>query len=82
MRKFFCYNCNHEWKVQYGIIRPIKCPVCKNTNVRRVLGRRSRKMRKFSCYKCNHKWEVPNGTARPIKCPVCKSATIHRVLGR
>jgi len=82
MRKFFCYNCNHEWEVQYGIRRPITCPVCKNTNIQRVLGRRSRKMRKFSCYKCNHKWEVPSGTARPIRCPDCKSTTIHRVLER
>jgi len=36
MRKFFCYNCNHKWEVPHGTARPIKCPICKSTNIHRA----------------------------------------------
>lgn len=46
-RKFTCYNCQHNWEVQYGTGRPQGCPSCKSTNIHRVkedpgLGRKRR----------------------------------------
>jgi len=36
MRKFTCYDCNHEWEIPYGTMRPQYCPECKSKNLHRT----------------------------------------------
>jgi predicted DNA-binding protein (UPF0251 family) len=36
MRKFKCYDCNHEWEMPYGTGRPQECPQCKSKNIHRA----------------------------------------------
>jgi len=36
MRKFKCYDCNHEWEIAYGVGRPNECPQCKSMNIHRA----------------------------------------------
>lgn len=36
MRKFKCYDCNHEWELIYGTGRPQECPQCKSKNIHRA----------------------------------------------
>lgn len=36
MRKFRCYDCQHEWEVPYGTPRPSQCPKCTSVNVHRA----------------------------------------------
>lgn len=35
-RLFRCLKCNNEWEEPFGTGRPIKCPKCKDENIRRV----------------------------------------------
>jgi predicted DNA-binding protein (UPF0251 family) len=34
-RKFYCYECKHEWSIPFGTGRPQDCPVCKSASIHR-----------------------------------------------
>ena len=36
MKKFRCYDYNHEWEIPYGTGRPTECPQCKSKNIHRA----------------------------------------------
>lgn len=36
MRRFKCYDCNHEWELPYGTGRPTECTQCKSKNIHRA----------------------------------------------
>lgn len=36
MRRFQCVQCGHTWEVPFGAARPIECPACNGSQVRRV----------------------------------------------
>ena len=36
MRKFSCNECEHQWEVAYGLVRPQECPKCKGTHIHRA----------------------------------------------
>ncbi len=35
MRKFKCYECEHQWAIAYGLGRPHECPKCQSNNIHR-----------------------------------------------
>lgn len=34
-RRFWCYDCKHEWEEPYGTGRPRECPKCTSENIHR-----------------------------------------------
>lgn len=35
-RTFRCCACEHEWGLDYGIVRPVHCPRCESNNIHRA----------------------------------------------
>lgn len=53
MRKFRCFDCEHEWEEPFGTGRPQSCPKCGSANLHRVDAGRGRGCGRGRCRRNN-----------------------------
>ena len=62
-RNFTCYDCKHNWELDYGTGRPEKCPSCKSVNFHRDKESAGKMKNKQRGQKCRNQGECKSVSA-------------------